>query len=153
MFKQSDDPDDGRGIDGLAVRFVVKAHVAAGDRRIEGAAGFADAFDGLAELPHDRRSLGIPKIQAVGRRQGLRTRARDIARRFGDGEHRPSLRIERAVPAVAVDRHRQRAIGVLDPHDAGAHARHVDGVGADHVVVLAINPQLAADSGRSDQCE
>ena len=74
----------------------------------------------LRELPHDRRPLGVAEVQAVGGAERPRAGARDVARRFGDREHRAALRIEIAVAAVAVDRHRQRAIGALDAHDAGA---------------------------------
>ena len=89
----------------------------------ERAARLADAFDRLRELPHDRRPLGIAEVQAVGRAERPRAGARDVARRLGHGQHRAAVRIEVAVAAVAVDRHRQRAVGALDAHDAGAHAR------------------------------
>ena len=95
--------------------------------------------------------LGIAEVQAVGRGERPRAGAGDVARRFGDREHRAALRIEIAVAAVAVDRHRQRAVGPLDAHDAGAQARQVDGVGLHHVVVLAVDPLLAGDRRRREQ--
>jgi hypothetical protein len=78
IFDQSDQADaaDGRGRqDALAVGLVVERDVARHDREIERAAGFADAFDGMDELAHDLRALGIAEIEVVGRRERQRAGA------------------------------------------------------------------------------
>ena len=91
---------------------------------------------------------GLPKLRLLVRADRLAARARDVARRFGHGQHRTAMRIEIAEAAVAIDRDRQAARRVLDADDRGRHARLGDGVGADGVVVLAIGPPLAGDGRR-----
>ena len=145
MVEQPDHTDDGGRIDCGTLSFVVETDVAAGDRYAQRATGRTHALHGLRELPHDRRTLGIAEVQAIGRRQRTSAGARHVARRLGDREHGAVVRIEVTVAAVAVDRHRQRAFGAFDAHDAGTHAGQIDRVGADHVVVLAIDPALAGD--------
>ena len=94
---------------------------------------------------------GLPKLRQLVAAERPGAGAGDVARRFGHREHRAAVRIEVAVAAVAVDRHRQRAIGAFDAHDARAEAGQVDGVGPHHVVVLAIDPALAGDGRRAEQ--
>ena len=94
---------------------------------------------------------GLPKFRQLVAPIGTRAGAGDVARRLGDGQHRAAARIEIAVAAVAVDRHRQRAIGALDAHDARAQPGSVDRVGAHHVVVLPVDPALARDRRRREQ--
>src|SRR5262249_48959818 len=104
VFEHANHADDGRRIDRFAVGLVVEADVAAGDRHVQRATRFANTFDRSRELPHDRRPLRITEIQTVCSADRKRTRTRDVSRRFRYGQHRPTLRIEVAVPAVAIDR-------------------------------------------------
>ena len=67
IIDDADDADHRSRIDRLAVGLVVEADVAAGNRRIEGAARLGDPFDRLDELPHDLGTFGIAEVQAVGR--------------------------------------------------------------------------------------
>ena len=95
---------------GLAERIVVETDVAAGDRNVERAAGFGDAVDRFAELPHDFGLFGIAEVQAIGGGHGARAGAGDVARGFGDGVHRADARIEahqRPLPSVGK---RERAL-------------------------------------------
>ena len=94
---------------------------------------------------------GLPKFRQLVAPIGMRAGAGDVARRLGDREHRAAPRIEVAVAAVAVDRHRQRARRALDADDAGAHAGEHDRVGPHHVVVLPVDPALAGDGRRREQ--
>ena len=94
---------------------------------------------------------GLPKFRQLVAPIGSRAGAGDVARRLGDREHRAAVRIEIAEAAVAVDRQRQRARRALDAHHAGAHAGQHERVGADHVVVLPVDPALAGDRRRGEQ--
>ncbi len=97
-------PRIGVGSIGLAKSVVIEADVAAGDGNVEGAAGFSDAIDGFAELPHHFGLFGIAEIEAIGGGQRDARRCSDIARSFGDGMHRANARIEswhqRPLPSV-----------------------------------------------------
>src|SRR5207247_6658517 len=92
---------------------------------------------------------GFPKLRQLVAPSG-RAPARDVACRLGDREHRTAIRVEIAIPAVAVHRQRERAIGAFDAHDARAQSGKVQGVGTHHVVVLAKGPPLAADRRRAE---
>ena len=96
---------------------------------------------------------GLPKFRQLVAPIGTRAGAGDVARRLGDRQHRAAPRIEIAVAAVAVGRHRQRPRRPLDAHHAGAHAGEHERVGAHHVVVLAVDPALAGDRRRGQQRE
>ena len=63
---------------------------------------------------------GLPKFRQLVAPIGTRAGAGDVARGLGDREHRAAARIEVAVAAVAVGRHRQRARRALHADDAGA---------------------------------
>ena len=145
ILEQPDHAEHRRGVDRLALGLVVEADVAAGNRHVERAARLADAAHGLAELPHDLGPLGVAEVQVVGRADRLGAGAGDVARRLGHGEHRAPIRVEVAVSAVAVHRHRQALPRALDAHDAGRATRLRDGVGADRVVELLVGPSLAGD--------
>ena len=68
--EQADAADGGRRQDAAAVGLVVKGDVARHDREVEGAAGFADAFDGADELAHDLGLFGVAEVQVVGGANG-----------------------------------------------------------------------------------
>ena len=80
VLDQADDAEHRRRIDRLAVGLVVEADVAAGDRDVQRAAGLADAFDRLGELPHDFRPLaGCRSSGSWSRRSAARRRRRRCA--------------------------------------------------------------------------
>ena len=96
---------------------------------------------------------GLPKFRQLVAPIGRRAGARHVARRLGDRQHRALARIEIAIAAVAIGRHRQRPRRALDADDAGAHPGEHQRIGAHHVVVLAIDPALAGDGRRREQRE
>ena len=151
IVEQSDDAEHRGRKNRAALGFVVKADVAAGDRHLQGPARVADAADGLADLPHDLRALGIAEVEVVGRANRLCARARDVSRRLGDGEHRALIRIQITEPPVAIDRNGEAAARVLDADDGRRHAGLRDGVGADGVIVLPVGPSLAGNRRDGDQ--
>ena len=134
-----------------AVRLVVEADVAAGDRDLQRPARIADPRHRAGELPHDLRPLRISEVQAVGGADRPSAGAGDVAGRLRHGQHRPAVRVEKAVPPVAVDRERQGARRALDAHHPGPGPGRRDGVGPHHVVVLAVDPAPARDAGRADE--
>src|SRR5271157_1303680 len=161
IVQNAHDAQHRRGIDGFAAGFVIERHVAAGDGRAEGSAGFGDAVDGRRKLSHDLRLLGIAEIEAVGGGHRGCAGHGNLARTLGDGVHRAQLGIEISPAAVAVKRHGQadlpdwsfrsvRLSRSLDAHHAGLAAGADHGVGLDHGVVLLVDPALGADV-RADQ--
>ena len=131
----------------LTVGFVIEADVSARDGNLQLAAGVADAGNRTGELPHDLRPFRVAEVEAVRRADRLRARADDVPGRFRDREHRAAVRVQPAVPSVAVDGKSQSAAGSLDPDDTGAGSRRGDRVGPDHVVVLPVDPAAAGDAG------
>src|SRR5258708_36087268 len=109
VVEDAEDADDGSGVDGFAESLIVKADVAAGDRRAEGGAGFGEAVDGFAELPHHFGLFGAAEVEAI--RSGDRTRAArgHVAGGFGDGVHRADAGSQLAPAAVAVGGKREGA--------------------------------------------
>ncbi len=90
---QADDADHRRGIDAFAQRLVVQADVAAGDRRLEEAAGFGHAFDRFHQLRHDLGPLGIAEVQVVG---GGHRHARPRSTDCGSTRRPPASRLRAA---------------------------------------------------------
>src|SRR5207253_9022500 len=62
---ESDNTDDGRGVDAFAEGFIVEADVAAGDRGVEEAAGVGHALDRLHQLRHDLGPVRVAEALAV----------------------------------------------------------------------------------------
>ena len=151
ILEQPDHAQDRRRVDGPALGLVVQADVAAGDRHAERAARVADAPHRLAELPHDLGPLGVAEVQVVGGADRLGAGAGDVTGRLGHRQHRPAVRIEVAIPSVAVHRHRQSLAGALDADDAGGATGRRDGVGAHRVVELLVGPALARHDRRGQQ--
>src|SRR6266852_6915442 len=83
VFDHAEDADDRRGVDRFAESFVVEADVAAGDGRVEGGAGFGEAVDGFAELPHHLGLFWAAEVQAICGGDGTRAAASDVAGGFG----------------------------------------------------------------------
>ena len=144
----------GVGIDRLAVGLVVEADVAAGDRDVERAARLGDALDRLDELPHDLRPLRVAEVQAVGgadRHARRRTRRcapprRPRASRRGADRDSSSGRCRRSTS-------RARAVVPLTRTTPAPMPGEHQRVGADHVVVLPVDPALAGDGRRRQQRE
>src|SRR5207248_2031501 len=91
VFEEPDDPDYRRRIDRLSIRFVVEAHVAAGNGHAERPAGRTDSFDRLRELPHDGGTFRVAEVETISRAQGTRTHACNISGGLGHGEHRSAI--------------------------------------------------------------
>src|SRR4029450_7930363 len=153
VLKQADDADHRRWIDSASVGLVIQADVAPSDRHAERATRITNPLDCLGELPHDRRPFGIAEIQTVGRPQGTRTRASNVACCLSHRKHRASIRIEVAVTAVSIDRQSQSAISTLNTNNAATKARQVHGIGPHHMVVLPVDPFFAADGWGTQQLQ
>src|SRR6267378_2550063 len=110
VVENAEDADDRRWIDGFAESFVVEADVAAGDGRAEGGAGFGEAVDGFAELPHHFGFFGAAEIKAIRGGDGPCAARGHVAGRFRDGVHGSHARIQLAPAAVAVRGERERAL-------------------------------------------
>ena len=70
----------------------------------------ASAFDRLDELPHDLGALGIAEVQAVGAPIGSAPAHATLRAASATREHGAAARIQVAVAAIAVGRHRERAL-------------------------------------------
>src|SRR5260370_27121855 len=81
IFQDAQHANDWRRIDRLAERLVVKADVAAGNRRAQFVARNGQAINRFAELPHYFRLFRAAKVQAVRRRNRARAACSDIASR------------------------------------------------------------------------
>jgi hypothetical protein len=108
--------------------------------------------DGLDELPHDLGPLGLPKLRLLVAPSAARRRTRRCgrlrrrrARRLRADRGSSSGRCHRPTSATA----RYRALDAHDHRRARAGPR--ERVGADHVVVLLVDPALARDVGRREQ--
>src|SRR6267143_4919640 len=110
IVENAEDADDRRGIDGFAKSFVVEADVAAGDGSAEGGAGFGEAVDGFAELPHDFGLFRAAEIEAIRGGDGASAAAGHVARGLRDGVHGSHARIQLAPAAVAIGGERERAL-------------------------------------------
>src|SRR5690349_15874716 len=102
VIEDAKDPDYRSRINRFAKSFVIETDVAAGDRSLERVAGFREALDSFAELPHHFRLLRATEIEAICGCDGTRAAGSDIASGFGDGVHRAEARTELAPSAVAV---------------------------------------------------
>src|ERR1051326_2275112 len=146
VVQNADDSKHRCGVYPFAQGFVVEADVATSDGNLEFLAGLCKAVDGLRELPHDRRLLGISEIQAIGCADRIRPGAGDLASGLSDRMHRPEPRIEIAPASIAIEGHRQATLRALDANDSGiAGPWRLDGIGLHHVVVLLPHPALAAN--------
>ena len=151
IFEDAENAEDWSWVNGLTEGFVVEADVAAGDGNLQCFAGFADSFDGFAELKHHFGALGIAEIEAIGGGDGIGARARDVAGGLGDGVHGPEARIQKAPTAFAIGGERQGAPTFLQAQDAGvASAGNDSGVGLHLVIILANDPVFGSDGGRCE---
>ena len=123
-LEHADRADDRRRVDRRAGVLVVERDVARDDRRLEGLAGLGHAGDRLAQRVRRRRALGVAEVEAVRDRGGVGAAAGDVQHGLRDGLAAAAPRVERHARAVAVERHRDRAIGRREPHD-GRVARRV----------------------------
>ena len=135
---------DHRGrVDRHVAGLVVEADVAAGHRDPELEAAVGQPLDRLRELPHDLGVLGAAEVQAVAHRDRGRARDGDVAVRLGEGELRSAVRVEVAVPAVRVGRHRETEPALLIDAHHPAVVRVAQRRVAEHVpVVLVGDPAL-----------
>src|SRR5258708_31008821 len=108
VAENAEDADDRRWIDGFAESFVVEADVAAGNGRAEGSAGFGEAVDGFAELPHHFGLFGAAEVEAIRGGDGTRPAGGHVAGGFGNGVHRADAGIQLSPAAISVGGNRQR---------------------------------------------
>src|SRR5258708_36170049 len=120
VVENAEDADDRRWIDRFAESFVVEADVAAGDGSAEGGAGFGEAVDGFAELPHHFGLFGAAKIEAIRGGDGPRAATSHVAGRFGDRVHCANARIQMAPAAIAVGGERKPALHASIPRNLDA---------------------------------
>ncbi len=134
-----------------ASRLVVQRDVAGDDGGSEGGTGVRDAGDNGLHLEVDVGALRVPEVQAVGDGYGEGAGADDVARGLCHRDGAALVRVDVAVPAVAVCGDGDPASRALDPKDGGVRACFDDGVRADALVVLAVDPVLAGDVGRGEE--
>src|SRR6266851_2122359 len=146
VVEDAEDADDRRGVNGFAESLVVETNVAAGDGCAEGGAGFSDAINGFAELPHYFGLFRAAEVEAIRGGDGPRAAACNVAGRFCDGVHGPDARIQLTPAAIAVRRKRESALHcarlrILDTHHSGiARAGARQSVCAHGSVVLLGDP-------------
>jgi len=107
-FERADDAHHGRGINAFAQSFVVQADVAAGDGSVEETASFRDPFDGRTSCAMISRPFGIAEVQTISRGHGTRAHRGKIAAALCHREFRALARRQKAIAAVAIERHRDR---------------------------------------------
>ena len=117
-----DHAHDRGGVDRALRALVVERHVAAHHRHAEREAGVAEALHRTGELPGDVRLLRVAEVQAVGEAERLGAHAGEVARALEHRLHRAGVGIAGHAPAVAVDRHGDRAAARRRPR-AGAPRR------------------------------
>ncbi len=107
--------------------------------------------DRLGELPHHVWILGRAEVQAVGDRNRPRPGDRDVAVGLGERQLCAGVRVQRAVPGVAVGGHRDPKPGArIDPQHTGVGRLGEHGVAAHVTVVLVGNPGPAAQVRAAD---
>src|SRR6266704_596852 len=148
VVENAEDADDRRGVNGFAESLVVETNVAAGDGCAECVAGFSDAIDGFAELPHYFGLFRAAEVEAIRGGDGPRAGACNVAGGFGDCVHGADARIQLTPAAIAVGGERERALHyarlrILDAHHGGiASARAGQSVCPHRSVVLLGDPAL-----------
>ena len=96
-------------------------------------------------LPEIFRLVGIAEVEVIGHGQRNRAGAGEIARRFRDRDPPAFARIERAVERIAIGRGGEKLVRLAEMENRGVGSRPNDRSGADHVIVLAIDPVLRGD--------
>ncbi len=149
------DAADGRGRqNALAVGLVVERDVARNDREIQRAAGFADALDGMDELAHDLRALGIAEIEVVGGGERQGAGRGEVAPAFGDRLLAALERIGLAIARRDVGGEGERLDRVsLDAHDTSVAARNLQRIALDQRVVLLPHPAARGAVGGIKQLQ
>ena len=132
--------DDGGRVDGAGGTLVVERDVAADDRRLQSAAGLAQAADGFAQLPGDVRLLRVAEVEVVGRAERLGADAGEVGGALEHRCDRAAVGVGGDAAAVAVDAHGQGGPGP----PAGAAGRE-----REHRCVGLLG---AADGARLDDC-
>src|SRR6266478_2963741 len=157
VVENAEDADDWRWVDRLAESLVVEADVAASDGRAEGGAGFGEAVDGFAELPHHLGLFGAAEVEAIRGGDGTRAARGHVAGGFCDGVHGADAGIQLTPAAVAIGGEGEGALhdarlGILDAYHSGiARAGTGQSVRAHAGVILLGDPALRGDRGRGQQ--
>ena len=174
VFRLLDEADDGDGRRGVNCTerpaLVIERDIAAGDRRVEGAAALCQTAHGFLELPENLRVVRVAEVEVVRRAERGGPGTREVAASLGDSGLPAFVRVEIDVNPVAVASEgdvfvghwrtggsglaslRCRIFGLrdgqavaLDADDCRVAAGANDGAVTDHVIVLAIDPVLRGD--------
>ena len=148
---EADAADDRRRVDRPAVGVVVERDVPRDDRDAERLAGERHPLDRLGELPADLRLLGVAEVEAVGEAERLAADARDVAGGLEHGELAAEARVERAEPALAVERERQAAPVGTKPEDGGVETGPAHRARLDELVVAPGHEGPRAQLRRAEQ--
>ena len=152
VVQHAEHPHHRGRVDGHLPGLVVEAHVAAGHRGAEPGAAVGEAPHRLGELPHDGRVLRRPEVQAVGDGDRAGAGGRHVPVRLGQRELGARVRVEQAVPPVAVGGERHPEAGQLvDPDHARVLRHREHGVAAHVPVVLLGHPGLVGQRRRAEQ--
>ena len=147
----SDNAHNGSRKDRIAERFVIEAHVAARYRYFKKMASLRKAFDGFDDLGHNLGPLRISEIEVIRCGDGKRANRRQIAAALRDDQLCSLAWIERAVPAVSIERHRDRFICAFDTNDRGIISRAGNGVCPYLMIVLLPDPLFGTEITGSEQ--
>ena len=148
-----DRADDRGRPDVRAVRRVVQRHVPRDHGNPQRFARGHDPLDRPRQLPRTFRALGIADVEAVRDRERRRAHAHEIARRLRDRGRSSDERIDRRESWLRIDRERDAVVASFDAHDRCISSRTNDGVGADHLVVRAIDRSSRRDRRRGKKFE
>ena len=99
----------------------------------------------IREHARDVHGLDVTPEQALAQTRPV------AAHCFSHGMHSSQFGIQVAPTSIAVKRHGQSALRLLDAHDAGIAAGTLHSVGLHHGVVLLVNPALGADVLRGEE--
>ena len=117
ILDQADHGNSGGGVNRFSFGFIIEADITTDYWNIKKPAGIAHAFYSLLKLPHNFRFFWIAKIKAIGQAYGFSTRTYHVAAGFGNRDGGTLIGVEIAVAAVAIYRHGNSFIGILNAHD------------------------------------
>ena len=135
------------GEDGSAVGFVVEADIAAGHGGGEDFTGAGNSLHSLDKLPHHLWIFRAAEVQTVGCAKGTGPAADHITAAFGDRQHGTHAGVQIAITAVSIQAHSQPTRASLQPKHGPIASRQDGRIGANHVVILLVDPAAAAQLG------
>src|SRR5258706_12963040 len=129
-----------RGWNGDAVRLIIEGDVSGDDGEIEHAASLSHPFNAGGKLGHDFRALRITEVHAIGKRERLRARGREISPSLRDCLLAAFKWVCGAIPRSYVACQRKGFVRPVNPDHGGVGTGPYDGVAHDHMVVLLPDP-------------